>query len=69
MGPRLTFFMRSGAMGQLRTVAMTGDDLASMQREANRLPRLLDASDKFVRPSADPSVPGSRIDAGNKAGI
>jgi hypothetical protein len=53
-------------MSQLGTIAMTSEEQEILQKQASRLTRLLEASNKFVGPSADPT-PGSPMDRAKRA--
>jgi len=54
---------------QISHLPLDPGEAAKLQQTATRLERLLEASDKFVGPSSDPPVAGSRFDRARKADL
>jgi hypothetical protein len=54
---------------QLAEIQMTKEEAVALQREGDRLDRLLKASDKSVRSFVEPPVPYSPMDQANKADL
>ncbi len=61
------FTQRAGQ--QIGQIEMTREEVEALQKEATRLERLLQASDRFVRASAEPPVPNSPMDLAKKSDL